>query len=193
MVQVLHLQPGQWLIQEKIISICVVAMISTNGCFSHSLRTLCFWMILSRLFFFLPSCLSPIRLLFLSPVSLPSCLPPSLSLLPSFSLPFFPSLPSFLPSSFFLSLFRAVCVWCVCVVCVWLSESKDSAHSPGGILCSLQCPPALREGCMLRKGFLEDTALANPQINGWKQEKSCGNRMTSSPVLPSRCSLFSCV
>lgn len=25
---------------------------------------------------------------------------------------------------------------------------------------------------MLRKGFLEDTALADPQINGWKQEKS---------------------
>ena len=67
-------------------------------------------------FLFLSSCLSPICLLFLSPVSLPSCFPPSVSVLPSLflSFPLFP--PFFLPSSFFLSLFCAVCV-CVCCVC----------------------------------------------------------------------------
>ena len=75
--------------------------------------------------------------------SLPAPLPSAsfFFLLSPFLPPFF--FPVFLPSSFFLSLLRAVCVvWCVCVT---VRANTLSAHSPGRTLCSLQCPPALRE------------------------------------------------
>ena len=116
MVQVLHLQPGQWLIQEKIISVCVVAMISTNGCFSHSLRTLCFWMILSLLIFSfsLPASLPSASFSFLLSPFLPASLPLSLSFLLSSFLSLSSLLSSFLPLSFSLSFVQCVCVLCVC-------------------------------------------------------------------------------